>query len=118
MPGGDIRRAELVRIVDQRAELDPRVADHAGVGRARAAESVRKVGAHLPLERLAPVRDVKRDAELVRGALRFRLAAQAHFEEQAVHVKALRAQARRRHRGIHPAGQPQNDFFCHSCKIS
>ena len=104
MPGRDVGRADLVRIVGQRAELDQRVAHHAGVGRTRAAEGIRKVGAHLLLERLAAVRDIERDAEVVRRLLGGFLAAEADLEEQAVHLKALRAQARRRDRGIHAAG--------------
>jgi len=49
------------------------------------------------------VRDVKRDAQLVRRLLRGLRTAQADLQEQPVYRKALRAQARRRDRGIHAA---------------
>ncbi len=101
--GGDIGRADLIRVVGQRTELDQRVAHHARVRRARGAVAVREIGAHLLLERLAPVRDVKRDAQLVCRLLRGLRAAQTDLQEQPVYRKALRAQARRRDRGIHAA---------------
>ena len=101
--GGDIGRADLIRIVGQRTERDQRVAHHGRVRRARGAVAVHEIGAHLLLERLAPVRDVKRDAQLVCRLLRGLRAAQTDLQEQPVYRKALRAQARRRDRGIHAA---------------
>ena len=103
MPGRNIRRTDPVRIIGQRAELDQRVAHHTGIGRARIAEGIRKIGAHPLLERLAPVCDIKWDAQLVRCALRRLLAAEAHLKEQAVHLEALRGQPCRGDRGIHAA---------------
>ena len=113
VPGRDGRCTDLVGVIGQRAEFNERIAHHARVGRARIAEGIRKIRADLLLKRLAPMRNIKRDAQLVSCELRLFLAAQTDLKEQAVHVKAHIPQPRGCNGGVDTAGQSQNYLFCH-----
>ena len=64
VPRGDGRRPDRVGVVEEPAKLDPRVAPHAGVGRAPTA-IVRREGIDDPVEVGRQVERVERDAEPV-----------------------------------------------------
>lgn len=113
VPGGNIRRTDLVGVIGQRTKFNKRIAHHARIRRARIAERVGKIPTDLLLKRFAPMCNIQRDSQIVRRVLRGFLAAESHLKEQAVHLIAHIPQPRCGNSGVHAARKSQYYLFCH-----
>ncbi len=127
MAGRDKIAAQLARAVEQRAELELLVAQHARIGRAPGLVFRGEMGDDLLLKGLRLVNQIIRNAQPVADGARvghgLRAAAfvlgaryailRPELEGDAHHVVALLQQQRRRRRRIHPPAHADDDprFF-------
>ncbi len=125
VPGRDHLRPHRHRMVEERAELDFRVAEDVGVGRAAGRILAQEVGEDALLVLLREVDGLDLDADHVRhgGRVEEVLTGRTVFavvvilpvlHEEAGHVVALFLQEPRAHRRVDASGEADHDFFpCH-----